>query len=88
LKALLEELGLSVPKTHDLEQLLALLVPHHSVLRSQRRGLAFLTTFAVAARYPGFNAKGRDAKAALRWAGKVRDACRVLLGIPPTKRRK
>src|SRR5438552_2364110 len=56
LKGLLEELGLAIPKVHDLWQLAALLLPYHSVLRSQRRGLVFLTNFAVAVRYPGDNA--------------------------------
>src|SRR5947209_4859467 len=42
LKALLEELHLSVEKTHELENLLDQLLPHHPSLRSQRRGLAFL----------------------------------------------
>ena len=38
LKALLEELGQTIPKTHDLERLLGLLVPHHAVLRPFGRG--------------------------------------------------
>ena len=41
----------------------------------------FLTDFAVEYRYPGDNASKRQAQAALRWAGRVRDACRALLGI-------
>src|SRR4051812_46979233 len=55
LKALLEELGLTVPKIHDLEDLLALVAPQHPNLRSLRRGLLFLTKFAVPYRYPGAN---------------------------------
>src|SRR5438034_4071719 len=57
LKALMEQLGIAVPKIHDLEDLLAVLLPHHTELRSLRRGLAFLTTFAVAARYPGLRTR-------------------------------
>ncbi len=83
LKALLEELGLAVPKTHDLDQLLLLLHSHHSTLRSLRRGLVFLTSFAVGVRYPGDNATKRQAVAALRWASKVRIDARKCLGIPP-----
>src|SRR5438128_11816218 len=41
LQALLEELGLSIEKTHELEDLLDELLPHHRSLRSLRRGLAF-----------------------------------------------
>jgi HEPN domain-containing protein len=90
LKALLEELGLAVPRTHHLDTLLSLLRPYHTSLRSFRRGLIFLTDFAVGTRYPTKDASKRQAVAALRWAGRVRDACRALLGIRPprTRRRK
>ncbi len=87
-KALLEELGQLVPKTHDLDQLLNLLRPFHSTLGLLRRGLLFLTDFAVDTRYPGNRATKRQAGSALRWAGRVRDACRTLLGIGPPRRRK
>ena len=88
LKALLEELGIDVEKTHELDDLLTPLLPHHPTLRSLRRGLNFLTNFAVNPRYPGKNATKRQAAAALRWAGKVRDACRNLLGLPRLSGRK
>jgi HEPN domain-containing protein len=83
LKGLLEELGLMVPKTHDLEQLRVKLHPHHPSLLSLRRGLGFLTNFAIATRYPGDNATKRQATSALRWAERVRALVRALLGIPP-----
>ena len=88
LKALLEELGLSIPYTHVLDDLLTLLLPHHATLRPLRLGLRFLTRFAVRARYPGKNATRRQSQAALRWARRVRDACRSLLGVKPPRRRK
>ena len=47
LKAVLEELGQSIPRTHDLNDLVDLLGPEHPTLRSLRRGLVFLTEFAV-----------------------------------------
>src|SRR5260221_8208631 len=53
LKSLLEELGLSVPRTHILKDLLALLLPHHASLKRLRTPLTFLTRFAVGTRYPG-----------------------------------
>jgi HEPN domain-containing protein len=81
LKALLEELGQPVPRTHVLEDLIVSLVAHHAGLRSLRRGARFLTRFAVATRYPGKDAKKRDAVSALRWAGKLRAAARALLKI-------
>jgi HEPN domain-containing protein len=88
LKGLLEELGLAIPKTHDLEQLQNRLLPHHPALRSLRRGLTFLTNFAVAVRYPGDNASKRQAAAALRWTDRVRTTARALLGIGARPRRK
>ena len=66
LKALMEELGLSIPKTHDLDVLLSALVAHHATLRSLRRGLLFLSDFAVGIRYPGMSASKRQALSALR----------------------
>ena len=83
LKALLTELGLSVPKTHDLEDLLVSLSGHHASLGRYRRGCRFLTGFAVDPRYPVLHTTKRQAASALRWAGKVRDVCRNLLGLPP-----
>ena len=82
LKALLEELGLTIPRTHNLEDLLSLLLTHHPGLRSLHRGLIFLTDFAVETRYPGENANKRQAEAAMRWATKVRITARSLLGLP------
>lgn len=88
LKALLEELGQAIPKTHDLQDLLNLLLPTYPTLTSHRRGLDPLTEFAVTTRYPGKNASKRQAASALRCAGKVRDAVRLLLGIPPPRQRR
>ena len=88
LKALLEELGIAVAKTHDLDKLLTALQPHHRTLGSLRRGLRFLTEFAVDTRYPGNNASKRQAEAALRWVTRVRTAARTLLGFPVQPRRR
>jgi HEPN domain-containing protein len=88
LKALLEELGDEVPRTHNLIALLKVLVPHHNSLRAFRRGLDFLTRFAVDTRYPGDNASKRQATSSLHWATRVRHSCRAILGINPTRLRK
>jgi HEPN domain-containing protein len=82
LKALIDQEGLTIPRTHDLEDLASLLLPSHPALAALRRGLKFLIQFAVEARYPGFHATKRQAAAALRWAGVVRNTCRPLLGLP------
>lgn len=88
LKAVLQELGLVVPKTHDLKQLLRALLPSYPQLRSLRRGLAFLTRFAVETRYPGKTARKRQAIAGVRWAERVRNEVHGILGITSAKRRK
>jgi HEPN domain-containing protein len=81
LKALLQQLGAAVPRTHDLADLLDLLLPHDPTLRPLRRGLLFLTQFAVDYRYPGENATKRQADTALRWAERIRLELRVRLGL-------
>src|SRR5436309_608998 len=88
LKALLEESGLPIPRTHLLKDLLTLLQPHQAVLGRLRRGLVFLTRFAVGTRYPGESARKREAAAALRWADGVRTAARALLGLALRPRRR
>jgi HEPN domain-containing protein len=83
LKAVLQERGVRFDRTHDLEKLLIVLLPAHTTLRRLRRGLKFLRRFAVETRYPGERATRREAEAALRWAERVRDACRLELGFRP-----
>jgi HEPN domain-containing protein len=87
LKAILEELGRSVPRTHNLDDVLSLLLPYPAS-RSLRRGLIFLTPFAVETRYPEDSASKRQAVAAWRWSERVRTACRGLLGIRPRQARR
>lgn len=90
LKALLEELAQPIPRTHLLDDLIGLLLPHHPSLRGYRRGMRFLTRFAVGPRYPGDNTTRRQAEAALRWADRVRTAARTILKLPlhPPRRKK
>ncbi|MFL5244513.1 MAG: HEPN domain-containing protein [Gemmataceae bacterium] len=85
---MLEERSVAVPKTHDLEDLLDPGLPHFSLLDRLRRGLRFLTDFAVDPRYPLLRTSKRQAVAALRWAGEVRDACRTLLSIALSRGRR
>ncbi len=77
----MEESSLTVPYAHNLVAFLPLLTPHHGSLRSLRRGLDFLTRFAVDTRYPGDRASKRQAATSLRWAERVRTECRKLLEI-------
>jgi HEPN domain-containing protein len=81
IKAFLQEFSISFRRTHDLEELLGLAIPIDKTLRGLRRGLKFLTDFAVDYRYPGENATSRQSKAALRWAERVRKEIRRRLKL-------
>jgi HEPN domain-containing protein len=83
LKALLQELGAAVPKTHNLIDLLDLLLPHDATLAPLRRGLKSLKRYAVEYRYPGLRARTREMQSALRIAEHVRAELRTRLGLPP-----
>src|SRR5262245_42499012 len=56
LKALLQEWGLPIHKTHDITALVNQLLPTDQTLRSLRRGSKRLTRYAVEYRYPGIRA--------------------------------
>jgi HEPN domain-containing protein len=83
LKALLQELGAVVPRTHELNDLLDLLLPHDATLVPLRRGLKGLTRYAVEFRYPGKRATTQRMQAALRLAERVGRELRLRLGLPP-----
>jgi HEPN domain-containing protein len=83
LKALLQARGLSIPYTHDLEEILDLLDPHDATLKPLRGDTAFLTRFAVSYRYPGARARTREMRSAVRKAERVRAEVRDRLGLPP-----
>ena len=80
-KAVLQEWGLPVPKIHELDDLLTLLLAHDPTLQGVRRGLRGLSRFAVEYRYPGFHADARKAQAALRRAELIRLEVRTRLGL-------
>ena len=82
LKALLQELGQPVLKTHNLLVLLQSLAPHDSTLAALRRRMMALSRFAVDFRYPGMSANNRQSTAAIRSAEHVRRAFRQRLNLP------
>jgi HEPN domain-containing protein len=88
LKAVMEELAQPVPRTHLLQDVLNLLLAAYPSLRSLQRGMKFLTRFAVGTRYPGETASKRQARAAFRWAGRVRQAIYRILGIRQRRSRR
>lgn len=83
LKAILQELGHVVPRTHELAKLLILLMPHYPSLGRFRRTFVSLSRFAVDYRYPDENATRREAMTALRQAERIRVALRAILGLKP-----
>jgi hypothetical protein len=84
----MEESALRIATPRELDALLTALAPHQPALRPLRRGLLFLSDFAVDTRYPGKWARKRQALAALRWADRVRAEARSLLGIRERRRAK
>jgi HEPN domain-containing protein len=83
LKALLQELGRPIAKTHDLQRLFLNILPFEPSLMPLRRGAVSLTQYAVDYRYPGFSTTAPKMRAALRNAGRVRLEARRMLGLPP-----
>ena len=83
LKAQLQELGFRVPRTHNLEDLLDLLIPVDPTFKPLVRVAATLTRYAVDFRYPDDSATGRQAIAAIRRAGTIRRELRTRLGLRP-----
>ena len=87
LKAWLQKVDVPVPRTHDLEELLALIVPTLPDWSQWQPDLKRITEYAVDARYPGESATADDTQHAMRICDVVRHAVRTLLKLqtPPTK---
>lgn len=81
LKARLVEAGVRFTKTHDLEQLLDLNLPHEPLWEPFRAKLVELSTFAVAFRYPGESATRELAKTAVADCAAIRKTIRTNLGL-------
>ena len=82
-KGLLQERGTVIPKTHDLERLVDLLLPTDPPLRPLRPVGHRLTRYAVDFRYPGEWANRRQARSALTAAERIRAEVRRRLGLRP-----
>jgi len=83
LKALLNERSQSIPRTHDLADLIDRLLPSDHVLRPLRTPVGRLTVYAVFFRYPGFRSNKRRTVTALATVERVRAEIRRLLGLQP-----
>jgi len=81
LKARLEEVGLSVPKTHDLLHLLNLAVATEPLWSSYHGAFSLLVSYAVQTRYPGNSVTQSDARHAMKLCREFRKEARRALGL-------
>ena len=81
LKARLEEGSVNFPKTHDLENLLASLLPLEPLWAALTQAAKRLKPFGVLIRYPGNDATKSQAKQAMIDCKAVRSEARIALGL-------
>ena len=79
LKAWLQEANVPVPRTHNLEELLALIVPTLPVWSKWQPDFKIITEYAVESRYPGDSATADNTKHAMHICDEVRQTVRTLL---------
>jgi HEPN domain-containing protein len=77
----MEEAGITIPRTHDLEVLLNALLTIEPLWAALRPALQTLTDYAVDFRYPGHTAHKTHAQRALRDCKAVRREVRLSLGM-------
>ena len=78
-KAVLQERGIRFGKTHDLEGLPRLCIPAFPQLTLLDGDAQLLNDYAVRYRYPGIDATKKQAKLAVKAAGRVRRTVLPLL---------
>jgi HEPN domain-containing protein len=83
LKARLEEAGVYIPKTHDIERVLSLCLPLEPLWAALQPAAQALTDYGVDFRYPGDDASAKNAKDALKDAKSVRREARIAFGLKP-----
>jgi HEPN domain-containing protein len=88
MKARMCEESLSIPKTHNLVELLEKALKLEPIWDAYREDLALLSGYAVSHRYPGESASLERAKDALRRCRRFREAARLSLGLGATTKRK
>ena len=81
LKAWLQENNIPFQRTHDLEELLYLILPSMPAWGRWQADLSKLTEHAVDSRYPQVIATASDAENAMRICGEVRNAIRAELKL-------
>ena len=83
LKALLQERGQAVPRTHDCESLIRRLTPTDPTLGTLLTLADTLSRFAVEPRYPGFWPTASDSRRTWHAAERIRAEVRRRLGLRP-----
>jgi HEPN domain-containing protein/predicted nucleotidyltransferase len=81
LKAWLQEANIPVPRTHNLEDLLNLIIPTFPAWSSWHPDFSTLSKHAVDFRYPGKSATANDAEHAMKICVQVREAVRETLKL-------
>lgn len=81
LKARMEEAGMRIPRTHDLELLLNGLLQVEPLWVALRPSLQALTDYAVDFRYPGSEARKAEAVQAMKDCKAIRTEARSSLGL-------
>ncbi len=83
LKAWLQEANIPIPRSHDLKELLALIVPTVPLWQVWEPDFSEISKHAVATRYPGDSATLDTAGHAMQICDQVRHAIRAQLKLPP-----
>lgn len=83
LKAWLQEANIPIPRTHDLKELLELIVLTLPIWRTWESDFSALSRHAVAIRYPGNSATADTASHAMHLCNAVRQAVREELKLIP-----
>ena len=79
LKAWLQEANVPVPRTHNLEELLALIVPTLPMWSTWQPDFKIITEYAVESRYPGDSATADNTQHAMHICKEVRQTVRTRL---------
>ena len=78
----MEEAGLSLRRSHDLDELLNHILSVEPLWAAFRTALQTLTDYAVDFRYPGYAATKNQARRALQDCKSIRREVRKSLGLP------
>lgn len=81
LKAWLQEANIPTPRTHNLEELLALIVPTQPVWFAWQPDFKIITAYAVDPRYPGDSATADNTQHAMHVCEDVRQTVRTQLKL-------